>query len=285
MAGDISPDGNCFVVGCGKCRSRWSPFYLGSTMKKLLYLSLPILPMSAGLGRSLLSRHATRIWTATRRAYPRTAVGALHRTAPAALSTTFIRSASGAAAAVNHPTTSGSPAPSLREVFDGPPASTSRSLHASAAPPVGLFLYSNLMTPQTFMDSVSAAIARGHLLVERIANAPERGEHEMRKVVKIFDRLSDVICRVIDAAEVVQCLHPDRAWRRGAETVFEEMFSWMNTLNTDPRLYKVRKKKKKKKKKQPLLPLSKSVVHCHRANIKIIDRVHFISSFRPSKQF
>ncbi|KAK3807709.1 MAG: hypothetical protein J3Q66DRAFT_379188 [Benniella sp.] len=94
------------------------------------------------------------------------------------------------------------------------------------------------MTPQTFMDSVSAAIARGHLLVERIANAPERGEHEMRKVVKIFDRLSDVICRVIDAAEVVQGLHPDPAWRRGAETVFEEMFSWMNTLNTDPRLYK-----------------------------------------------
>ncbi|KAF9922747.1 Mitochondrial intermediate peptidase, partial [Modicella reniformis] len=88
------------------------------------------------------------------------------------------------------------------------------------------------------MDSANAAIARGHLLVERIANAPERGELEMQKVIKLFDRLSDVICRVIDAAEVVQCLHPDPAWRRGAETVFEEMFSWMNTLNTDPRLFK-----------------------------------------------
>lgn len=61
----------------------------------------------------------------------------------------------------------------------------------------------------------------------------------MRKVVKLFDRLSDVLCKVIDAAEVVRCLHPDPAWRQGAETVYEELFSWMNTLNTDPRLYEV----------------------------------------------
>lgn len=87
---------------------------------------------------------------------------------------------------------------------------------------------------------MNAAIARGHLLVERIANAPEQGEAEMRKVVKLFDRLSDVLCKVIDAAEVVRCLHPDPAWRQGAETVYEELFSWMNTLNTDPRLYEVR---------------------------------------------
>jgi len=81
------------------------------------------------------------------------------------------------------------------------------------------------------------------LLVERIANAPANGDEEMRKVIKLFDRLSDVLCKVIDAAEVVRCLHPDTNWRQGAERVYEELFSWMNTLNTDPRLYEVKKKR------------------------------------------
>lgn len=192
--------------------------------------------MSASLGRSLYSTHAARIWKVPRGVHSRTAQSVLHRFTPPTLSATFVRSASGAAAAEKHLTSSSSPIPSLREVFDGPP----NYARASVTSSLGLFLYPNLKTPQTFMDSVSSAIARGHLLVERIANAPERGEQEMRKVVKLFDRLSDVICRVIDAAEVVQYLHPDPAWRRGAVTVFEEMFSWMNTLNTDPRLYKVK---------------------------------------------
>ncbi|KAG0297173.1 Mitochondrial intermediate peptidase [Dissophora globulifera] len=128
---------------------------------------------------------------------------------------------------------------SLRDLFDSPATPVSRSRFGSAAAPEGLFLYPNLKTPDTFLESVNAAIARGHLLVERIANAPGQGSHEMRKVIKLFDRLSDVLCKVIDAAEVVRCLHPDPKWRQSAETVYEELFSWMNTLNTDPRLYGV----------------------------------------------
>ncbi|KAI8602851.1 mitochondrial intermediate peptidase [Dissophora ornata] len=146
-----------------------------------------------------------------------------------ALNPTSIPSATTAAAATV----------SLRELFDSPATSSSQSRHATAAAPEGLFLYPNLKTPQTFLDSVNAAIARAYLLVERIANAPDQGEHEMRKVVKLFDRLSDVLCKVIDAAEVVRCLHPDNAWRQAAETVYMETFSWMNKLNTDPRLYQV----------------------------------------------
>ncbi|KAG0268611.1 Mitochondrial intermediate peptidase [Actinomortierella ambigua] len=122
------------------------------------------------------------------------------------------------------------------------PATTAAAIASAASDTAGLFQYPTLKTPETFLESVNAAIARGYLLVERIAHAPERGEQEMKKVIKLFDRLSDVLCKVIDAAELVRCLHPDPAWRQSAETVYEELFSWMNTLNTDPRLYSVLKR-------------------------------------------
>ncbi|KAF9977952.1 Mitochondrial intermediate peptidase [Actinomortierella ambigua] len=176
-------------------------------------------------------------------------------------------SAAAAAAALSRAATAATASPSisttsesndLRTLFDAPSAAARygrrRAMHygssphygaaaaaAAASDNAGLFLYPSLKTPETFLGSVNAAIARGYLLVERIAHAPERGEQEMKKVIKLFDRLSDVLCKVIDAAELVRCLHPDPAWRQSAETVYEELFSWMNTLNTDPRLYSVLK--------------------------------------------
>jgi intermediate peptidase len=216
--------------------------------------------MSAGLGRILQGRAAYRTATALRsskrtstgRAPPTTATTTTTTTARVSITQrapqTQVRYISGtttdaksAAVAASSAVLNSTSTPSLRELFDSPPVSSSRSRLASSASPEGLFLYPNLKTPETFLDSVNAAIARGHLLVERIAHAPEQqdGGLEMRKVIKLFDRLSDVLCKVIDAAEVVRCLHPDPAWRQAAETVYEELFSWMNTLNTDPRLYEV----------------------------------------------
>ncbi|KAG0375185.1 Mitochondrial intermediate peptidase [Mortierella sp. AD032] len=215
--------------------------------------------MSAGLGRILHGRGAYRTATTTLRS-TRTSTGRIFPPSPTATTAarvgvpqgvpaqTQVRLISGtttdaksAAAAASSAVSTSTSTSSLRELFDSPPVSSSRSRLASSTSPEGLFLYQNLKTPASFLDSVNAAIARGHLLVERIAHAPEQqdGGQEMRKVIKLFDRLSDVLCKVIDAAEVVRCLHPDPAWRQAAETVYEELFSWMNTLNTDPRLYEV----------------------------------------------
>lgn len=214
--------------------------------------------MSAGLGRIFPCRSTSIRTTAstTTQRFTRTQHVHVHtHRRHAGLASTHVRP-SGTAARTSTPTgakvsshtpftafsTSYKPTSPLREAFDAPAASSSRSRYAAASTsaPDGLFLYPNLRTPDTFLDSVNAAIARGHLLVERIANAPANGDEEMRKVIKLFDRLSDVLCKVIDAAEVVRCLHPDTHWRQGAERVYEELFSWMNTLNTDPRLYEVK---------------------------------------------
>lgn len=80
---------------------------------------------------------------------------------------------------------------------------------------------------------------RAQLLVDRIKRSPS-SHSETQKVVKNFDRLSDMLCGVIDAAELVRHSHPQRVWVDAAHEVYESMCSFMNTLNTDFDLYEVR---------------------------------------------
>ena len=62
----------------------------------------------------------------------------------------------------------------------------------------------------------------------------------MFKVVKNLDRLSDLLCGVIDLAETVRNSHPDRAWVEAANTAYETLCEFMNVLNTHVGLYEVR---------------------------------------------
>ncbi|KAG8905110.1 Mitochondrial intermediate peptidase [Tulasnella sp. 403] len=61
----------------------------------------------------------------------------------------------------------------------------------------------------------------------------------MKKVVKNFDRLSDMLCGVIDAAELIRHSHPDRTWVQAANDVYDSLCSFMNYLNTDFTLYEI----------------------------------------------
>lgn len=51
-----------------------------------------------------------------------------------------------------------------------------------------------------------------------------------------LDRLSDTLCRVIDLCEFIRSSHPDNAFVEAAQACHEEMFEFMNTLNTDVEL-------------------------------------------------
>jgi len=51
-------------------------------------------------------------------------------------------------------------------------------------------------------------------------------------VVKNLDRLSDMLCGVIDLAELVRNAHPDRAWVEAANNAYEALCEFMNVLNT-----------------------------------------------------
>jgi Zn-dependent oligopeptidase len=60
------------------------------------------------------------------------------------------------------------------------------------------------------------------------------------RVVKNLDRLSDMLCSVIDLAELVRNAHPDPEWVNSANGAYEQLCEYMNVLNTHVGLYEVR---------------------------------------------
>jgi intermediate peptidase len=77
------------------------------------------------------------------------------------------------------------------------------------------------------------------LLTERIVRA-RQSRDELLKVVKNLDRLSDMLCSVIDLAELVRNAHPDPEWVTSANEAYVRLCEYMNVLNTHVGLYEVR---------------------------------------------
>nr|Q6Y5M5.1 RecName: Full=Mitochondrial intermediate peptidase; Short=MIP; AltName: Full=Octapeptidyl aminopeptidase; Flags: Precursor [Pleurotus djamor]AAO61502.1 mitochondrial intermediate peptidase [Pleurotus djamor]AAS46738.1 mitochondrial intermediate peptidase [Pleurotus djamor] len=104
----------------------------------------------------------------------------------------------------------------------------------------GLFGHKELQQPSGFITLAEATLVRAQILTNRILRARE-SQDELRKVVKNLDRLSDMLCGVIDLAELVRNAHPDRAWVEAANQAYETLCEFMNVLNTDVGLYDVLK--------------------------------------------
>ncbi|KZT02448.1 mitochondrial intermediate peptidase [Laetiporus sulphureus 93-53] len=102
----------------------------------------------------------------------------------------------------------------------------------------GLFNYPSLSTPLAFNALADSTLRRAQLLTERVLRARE-SRPELFKVVKNLDRLSDLLCGVIDLAELLRNAHPDRAWVRCADEVYEKLCEFMNILNTHVGLHEV----------------------------------------------
>jgi intermediate peptidase len=102
----------------------------------------------------------------------------------------------------------------------------------------GIFGHPTLITPDALTALADATLLRAQLLTERILRARESRD-ELFKVVKNLDRLSDMLCSVIDLAELVRNAHPDRLWVDSANEAYEKMCEFMNVLNTHVGLYEV----------------------------------------------
>lgn len=79
---------------------------------------------------------------------------------------------------------------------------------------------------------------RAQLLADRILRARE-SRSELLKAVKNLDRLSDLLCGVIDLSELVRNAHPDEQWANAANVAYESLCEFMNVLNTHVGLYEV----------------------------------------------
>ncbi|KAI5302668.1 Mitochondrial intermediate peptidase, partial [Ascosphaera pollenicola] len=125
----------------------------------------------------------------------------------------------------------------LRSVFDSRPFwkefSTRTSL-SSATKRTGLLQNQYLTSPKGFHDFAIASLRRCQDIVERVLAAITFEEY--KNVVKDCDRLSDMLCRVMDIAEFIRMNHPNPEFQATAGDAHAMMFEYMNVLNTTPGL-------------------------------------------------
>ncbi|KAH9880059.1 Mitochondrial intermediate peptidase [Plenodomus biglobosus] len=129
----------------------------------------------------------------------------------------------------------------LRSVFDK--AAFWDSFTRSAArqqAPAGIIGNKYLTHPEGFVDFVSITIQRCNAVVQKVSAA--QSPLDFRQIVKDLDKLSDLLCRVIDLADFVRGTHPDRKFQIMAVKAYQTVFQYMNQLNTTPVLYDQLKK-------------------------------------------
>lgn len=102
----------------------------------------------------------------------------------------------------------------------------------------GLFGMRSLASPAAFLNESRQTLVRCQRTVDLIVNTDPTID-ERRRVVKRMDTLSDQICFMVDAAELVRNVHPDLCWVHTADKVYESLGALMNRLNTDSKLHKV----------------------------------------------
>lgn len=124
----------------------------------------------------------------------------------------------------------------LRDLLDRPRLHTPQD---TAGLPTGLFKVEALREPEAFLTLAEKTLVRAQLLVNRIARAgaPDAPRSELARVVPNLDRLSDLLCGVIDMAELVRHAHPEPAWADASNAAYEYLCNFMNILNTHTGLY------------------------------------------------
>jgi intermediate peptidase len=123
----------------------------------------------------------------------------------------------------------------LREVFNH---KTSWGTSAEKSP--GLIGNNHLTTARGFQTFAERSVAQCKRLVERTLAASTVEEY--RAIPKDLDRLSDLLCRVIDLSDFIRGIHPDAAVAAAASASYSLMFHYMNELNTTTGLNKQLKK-------------------------------------------
>jgi intermediate peptidase len=128
----------------------------------------------------------------------------------------------------------------LRKVFDNASFWDSFKRASQKGTPTGIIGNKYLTHPQGFVDFVTVTIQRCNAVVQKVAAA--QSVDDFKHMVKDLDKLSDLLCRVIDLADFVRGTHPDRKFQIMAMKAYQTVFQYMNQLNTTPVLHDQLKK-------------------------------------------
>ncbi|KAL9943836.1 Mitochondrial intermediate peptidase [Verticillium nonalfalfae] len=146
----------------------------------------------------------------------------------------WLSAASGAAPA-SHPVDRSAPGAVrddaiLRELFDSP-ARTAKAFKASELQPsAGLFKNRYLTSPNGFLVFARRSLQKASKIVDRVLGASSTAEY--KAIVKDLDRLSDLLCRVLDLSDFVRMTHPDPRFQQAAAGAWSLVYQYMNQLNT-----------------------------------------------------
>lgn len=97
----------------------------------------------------------------------------------------------------------------------------------------GLFGIPELTSFEGFYVLKKNAMIKTDQLVAEAVSGPDR----QRKMVEIFDELSDTLCKVADMAEFVRLAHPERKYSDAAEDACISISGIVEKLNTDRELF------------------------------------------------
>ncbi|KAJ9656061.1 Mitochondrial intermediate peptidase [Neophaeococcomyces mojaviensis] len=126
----------------------------------------------------------------------------------------------------------------LRDVFNK--QSVWKDFSTGAKTTAGLIGNSHLTEPRGFQRFAESSLRKCKELVQRVLAASTLEEY--KNLPRDLDRLSDLLCRVIDLSDFVRTIHPNQGVAAAASAAYSLMFQYMNELNTTTGLNKQLKK-------------------------------------------
>lgn len=121
----------------------------------------------------------------------------------------------------------------LRNVFDS--TDFWNDFSAPNSKYTGLFDNPYLDSPQGITKFTEVSLLEAKTLASEIIGASSA--EELRSTIRKLDRLSDILCKVIDMVSFVRMSHPSQSFLDAAQQSHEVMFEYMNVLNTSVEMY------------------------------------------------
>lgn len=193
------------------------------------------------LQTTMLKRAAPSPWTCARCVRQQRQIAGRWLT-----TSTSSRGAASASAAAfadsNQPVQHGDPATThddrtLRQIFDSPgfwKDFSSKAQQYYGGKSAGLFQNRYLTSPDGFQEFADVTLQKCKKIVAAVLGY--QSQEEYKRTARDLDRLSDLLCRVIDLSDFVRSVHPDPKVQRAATEAYALMFDYMNVLNTTPGL-------------------------------------------------
>ncbi|KAF2716602.1 mitochondrial intermediate peptidase [Polychaeton citri CBS 116435] len=125
----------------------------------------------------------------------------------------------------------------LRQIFDSQDFwkdFSSATRHQYNGQNAGLLQNRYLMEPEGFIHFTQITLQKCQRIVSTVL--AYSSIEDLKRSARDMDRLSDLLCRVIDLSDFIRSVHPDRRVQMAATQAYATMFEYMNVLNTTPGL-------------------------------------------------